>query len=245
MRILSSVLGEVRIAPTRDLFQYAWESIQDVAEHASGSAGCVALTGGSTPKAFYEWVVQSVGGVAPAWLSNLTWTTSDERWVPLDSSESNQGNAQRQLLEPLGVGTEQRLFWDVTQNDPEQAAVLQEERMRARNSQVLYDLCFLGMGDDGHTASLFPGSPLLSGNRDGRWLHSVEVPGKGMRLTITPEGFHACRRIMIMVCGAGKVERMREVMQGTDRVIDLPVRLLAQFADKTTWLVDPAAGAAI
>lgn len=234
MRIYQSLLGTVRIAPVRDLFQYAWEAVQEIAEQQGNRV--IALTGGSTPKAFYQWAREHA--VLRGNLDTLWWTTSDERFVPLISEESNQGNAWRELCAPLKIKESQMLFWKTGEGEPAQVAEQYTREFEQHfGKENAYNLCFLGMGDDGHTASLFPGSPLLE-NEPTALFQAVEVPGKGDRLTLTPQGLEACERIVIMVCGKSKAARLKEVMAGTENVNDLPVRLLGRFAQKVTWLVD-------
>lgn len=234
MRIYQSSLGTVRIAPVRDLFQYAWEAIQGVGEQEGNRV--IALTGGSTPKAFYQWVREHAALRGNS--DTLWWTTSDERFVPLASEESNQGNAWRELCTPLKIKESQMLFWQTGEGEPAGVAEQYTRQFEQKFGQgKAYNLCFLGMGDDGHTASLFPGSPLLQDELD-VFFQAVEVPGKGDRLTITPRGLEACGEIVIMVCGKSKAARLKEVMTGTENVSDLPVRLLGRFSQKVTWLVD-------
>lgn len=241
MRIYQSLLGTVRIAPVRDLFQYAWETIQETAAQEGDHHKIVALTGGSTPKAFYQWVREHAalqGKTDKVW-----WTTSDERFVPLSSEESNQGNGWRELCAPLKVKQEQMLFWETENIDPQLAAQRYAQRVSDKvGDSRAYQLCFLGMGDDGHTASLFPGSELFANEPDSLFC-AVDVPGKGQRLTITPKGLEACDQIVIMVSGKGKAARLKEVMAGTDDLNALPVRLLGRFPTKVTWLIDLEAAA--
>src|SRR5690554_5332970 len=125
MRILQSPLGTVRIAPVGDLFQYAWEAILEVKEAEGSGPRSIALTGGSTPKAFYQWVRETAAN--QSWPQDLWWTTSDERFVPLDSPESNQGNAWRELCAPLGVSKQQMALWQTETLTPEQAAQAQSK----------------------------------------------------------------------------------------------------------------------
>ena len=99
------------------------------------------------------------------------------------------------------------------------------------------------MGDDCHTASIFPGSPLLEEDLDsGSIFTSVEVPGKGMRLTITPYGLTKCDRIIAFITGAGKAEALQKVFADTPTDYnDTPIRLLGRSKEKVTWLLDDTA----
>ena len=198
-----------------------------------------ALTGGSTPKEWYRWCVES--HALPRSLTSTThFTVSDERHVPLSSDESNFGTATRLLLDPLGVPADHRHPW-LTENAPDVAADLHARMMRALAGEGrAYDLCFLGMGDDAHTASLFPGSPLLTNDR-GLLFAAVEVPGKGPRLTATPTGLRACGEIVVMTLGAAKAPALARVLAGDYAPLETPSQLLKTCAGRVTWLVDAAA----
>ncbi len=200
-----------------------------------------ALTGGSTPAAWYQWCVAS--GALPSLLSESAhFTVSDERHVPLSSAESNFGNAERLLLAPLGVPVEHRHPWVVAWPVAEAAEAYRRTLLLLAGPGRAYDLCFLGMGDDCHTASLFPGTPLL--RDDGGLLFGAhEVPDKGWRLTITPTGLNACGRIVVMAFGAAKAEALHRVFTGPHDPQACPAQLLKQCAERVTWLVDPAAAA--
>lgn len=243
IREVDTPLGKVKVAPLIPLLELAWSEIEQVVELCHSGRRCVALTGGSTPKALYEWAAFQRKGPEGGWPDNLWWTTSDERYVSLESGESNQGNALSQLGEPLGISRDQWLLWETGDSPPEESVRQQEQRFSMLlGPYSVYDLCFLGMGDDGHTASLFPGSPLLPDGPKARFA-SVEVPGKGWRLTVTPRGLERCSKIIVMVTGANKAERFAEVMSGTEDVENLPIRLLARMSERVTWLVDPEAAA--
>jgi 6-phosphogluconolactonase len=107
-----------------------------------------------------------------------------------------------------------------------------------------YDVCLLGLGDDAHTASLFPGSPLLDAD-GGRFFATVEVPGKGLRGTITPAGLRACGLITVLVTGAGKAGAIRRIFRGSELPGAAPARLLQTCAARVVWLLDDAAAAGL
>ncbi|HLP08284.1 MAG TPA: 6-phosphogluconolactonase, partial [Opitutaceae bacterium] len=177
----------------------------------------------------------------PAELVTATeWFVSDERCVPLASAESNFGNAARLLLDPLGVPTERRHPWPV-----ELAPAAAVEAFAATSDAVCgagrgFSLCVLGLGDDAHTASLFPGSALLVAATSARFA-AVEVPGRGWRLTLTPTGLAACERIVVHATGAGKAAAVRRIFDGTEPVSAVPAKVLRAAAVRTTWLLDEAA----
>jgi 6-phosphogluconolactonase len=238
MREQTTPYGKVHIGAISELFELLIDRFETTAA-TCGDPFTVGLTGGSTPKAFYQWAVENEA-LSDVVLRQAIWSVSDERMVPLSDPESNFGTADRGMLKPLGVPLERKLPWPVMV-DPHSAAPAFEMRWQERfGNNRAFDLCLLGMGDDGHTASIFPGSPLLI-IEDGNFFAPVDVPGKGWRLSITPDGLAACGKIIVMVTGAGKAERLKAVLAGPEG--EYPVQLLSHFAKKVEWLVDEAAAA--
>lgn len=199
-----------------------------------------ALTGGSTPKEWYQWCVAK-DALSPPLLATTHWFTSDERAVPLGSPESNFGNADRSLLTPLKVKADHKHPWPVDLPAGGAAAQFATESRKFFAPGKCFDVCFLGVGDDGHTASIFPGSPLL----DDRPEHfaAVNVPGKGDRLTITPAGLRACGLIVVMALGAGKADILHRILAGPLDVAQLPAQGLRECSASVVWLIDEAAAA--
>jgi 6-phosphogluconolactonase len=198
-----------------------------------------ALSGGSTPLEWYRWCV-ATGAINKALLGATEWFTSDERHVPLASDDSNFGVADRLLLTPLGVATARKHPWPVELPATACATAFEERFRSLRRADSAFDICFLGLGADGHTASLFPGGALMR-RSDPAFFAAVEVPGKGWRLTITPRGLQACGTIIVMALGAGKREALTRVLADEGSVDETPARLLREMSDKVTWLVDPPA----
>lgn len=226
-------LGSVIIASCGELFEQKAAMISALADSGTDRP-VVALTGGSTPKAFYNWVVERRSEFVSAW-KRLYWTVSDERMLPLGSEESNFGNADRAMLQPLGVLDGRKFPWPV-EVDPHSAGILLNRQWHEQfGPDRVIDLCFLGMGDDGHTASLFPGSPLLGGHIAESFA-CVEVPEKGWRLTITEAGLAKCRQVVVVVTGMAKAERVQAVFE--EPIGQYPIQCLAGIASRVTWLID-------
>lgn len=239
IRIITTRNGTLVCAPREVLFQ----RLVDLMDRAGseGRAYSVGLTGGSTPKAFYDWAVRE--DALPAGVrERAVWTVSDERMVPLTSEESNFGTADRRLLKPLNIPEPHKLPWPV-EVDPHSAATVFNRRWTERfGGETCFDLCVLGMGDDGHTASIFPGSPLLEVDLAENFT-CVEVPGKGWRLSITRAGLERSRKVAVVVTGAAKANVLKEVMDGPEN--RYPVQILQALRERVTWLVDPEAAAGL
>ncbi|HEY0945483.1 MAG TPA: 6-phosphogluconolactonase [Opitutaceae bacterium] len=238
MRELATDYGRLIVGTQEELFARA---IALAAAQKPRASFTWALTGGSTPAAWYRWCA-ATKALTPELLAGTHFTVSDERHVPLTSDQSNFGNAERALLAPLGVPVEQRHPWRVDRPVPEAAEAYRATMQTLAGPGRAYDVCFLGMGDDCHTASLFPGTPLL--RDDGGLLFAgQEVAGKGWRLTITPTGLRACGTIIVMALGAGKTEALHRVMRGPFNPLEAPSQILRYSADRVVWLVDEAAAA--
>ena len=236
MKQLNTDYGTVRIGSREKIFS----RLIDIMETAASSFGdpfTIGLTGGSTPLAFYKWAREEEA-LSKAVLQHAIWSVSDERFVPLSSADSNFGNADREFLVPFNVPQERKCPWPI-QVDPHSAALVFERRMRDRyGTERAFDLCLLGMGDDGHTASIFPGSPLLH-IQAAQFFAPVDVPEKGWRLSITPEGLKSCGKIVVMVTGPGKTKRIQEVFKGPEN--KYPIQLLKACAKRVEWLMDEEA----
>lgn len=247
MKVLNTSLGELRIGASTELFSEFASLLGEVVAATPSPVG-IAFTGGSSPKALFRWLVADVSRL-PMATQDILFSVSDERHVPTASPESNYGNAERLLLDPLGVGPDHRFPWE-TGRSLHEAAQRYEQLWSHRFGQGrAYDLCMLGMGDDCHTASLFPGSPLLDEQAmvsDQRLFAAVEVPDKGGRLTITPRGLAACARIVILVMGEGKANALKRVFETPQAsYADIPIRLMERFPSKVVWLVDEAAASGL
>ncbi|MFT3830184.1 MAG: 6-phosphogluconolactonase [Opitutaceae bacterium] len=239
MKTFSTDFGAVRVGASEALFGELVRLGTEAWRTSAGGRFSWALTGGSTPKAWYRWAVAQ--HALPAELvAETEWFVSDERCVPLISDESNFGNAARLLLDPFGVPVKRRHPWPV-ELAPSAAGVA----FAATSDAVCgvargFSLCVLGLGDDAHTASLFPGSPLLGTAVAARFA-AVEVPGKGWRLTLTPAGLATCERIVVHATGAGKATAVRRIFGGAEPESAVPAKVLRSVAARTTWLLDEAA----
>ncbi|MGE9295552.1 MAG: 6-phosphogluconolactonase [Puniceicoccales bacterium] len=238
MKTFSSPLGQVHVLGKEALFLETLRLIKTAAKNSAEEI-VVGLTGGSTPKAFYAWAAEHQALSADL-KEKVVWSTSDERCVPLESDDSNFGHADRGMLTPLDVPAENKFPWPV-ELEPEACADEYNHRWNERfGAHRGFDICLLGMGDDSHTASLFPHCPLIGSNHHENYA-ATHWPERGWRVTITPEGFSRCKQIVVSVTGAGKGEALFQAFHGQFDPRAKPIQLLRAHAHKTIWLLDPPA----
>lgn len=206
----------------------------------------VALSGGSTPKRMGQLFVDE------PYVSQMPWPSieffwGDERTVPLSSDESNAGVAMRTFLDQVPENPARVHPWQ-TDTDPETAAAnyqaLLGELLPVENGSPRFDLILLGMGDDGHTASLFPYTPGLRETE--RWAIANPVPQLDtVRLTLTEPAINNARMAVFLIAGAGKAGRLTEVIDGPPDPDRLPSQRIQPHNGRLIWLLDEAAAAGI
>jgi 6-phosphogluconolactonase len=201
----------------------------------------VALSGGTTPRRIYELLA------GEAFRTRIDWSKAhvffgDERCVPPDDEESNYRMANETLLSLVNVARE-HVHRMIGEGDAVANARLYEDELRAYfgdTAAPAYDLITLGMGDDGHTASLFPHSPALDAR--GAWVVANRVEKLGAyRLTLTANVINHAAHVMFVVTGAGKAERLREVIEGERDPHRLPAQLINPSDGSLEWFIDRAA----
>ena len=241
MKEARSPYGSILTGTQDELFIKAVEFL--LTEASKRSMATIGLPGGITPQNWYKWIIAEKA-LDNAALDRLCWLTSDERYVPMDDPQSNFGNAARLFLDPLNVPETRRMPWPVSV-DPYSASIVFNRRWCDRfGENRCFDLCFLGLGADGHMAGIFPGSPIVGlCTRDN--FTSVEVPGRGWRLTITDQGLRRCGKILLMVMGAAKAAPLAAVMKSPFNPSLQPAHLLHEVADNVTWLVDEEAASGL
>jgi 6-phosphogluconolactonase len=206
----------------------------------------VALSGGETPRAFYRLLARQQFAQKVPWRRvRLYW--GDERCVPPDDSASNYGMARDAFLKhvPLSEANVYRLQGEA---EPERAALAYEKELRGlaalerpRSELPVFDLVLLGLGPDGHTASLFPHSDALAVEE--RFCVATEAPDGSPRLTLTYPVINAARRVWFLVSGRAKAGMVAEVLEGLRAPEAVPAQGVAPLKGKLTWLLDEAAAA--
>jgi 6-phosphogluconolactonase len=205
----------------------------------------LALSGGSTPRPLYELLASRPFATRIDWPRvHMFW--GDERCVPPDQPESNYRMAREALLDhvPLPPANVHRIRGE---DKPTEAAAAYAESLGAffgsRDSSPTesFDLVLLGMGADGHTASLFPGSAAAKESR--RWVVATPGPEPGSwRVSLTPVLLNASENVTFLVTGADKAERLKDVLEGGQPDL-LPAQLIRPTHGALHWMIDAAAAA--
>jgi 6-phosphogluconolactonase len=204
---------------------------------ASRGRASLCLSGGQTPRRLYELLADP----SHSFRSTIDWTRvhvfwGDERQVPPDHAESNFGMAHRALLAhvPIPAGQIHRIRGELA--DAAETANEYENILSGR-----LDVALLGLGADGHIASIFPGSPLLTDD----WLYRVAAVRvehqHAWRITLTPSALLDARAIEVLVSGADKAAAVRAALDGPDDVRRWPAQLLRAAGDRVEWFIDAAA----
>ena len=220
-------------ADPHELARIAAAWIADEVRQAVGRGGrcALALSGGSTPRPAYERLAAEP---AVPWAAVEIYF-GDERAVPPTDPASNYRMAREALLDRVGVSRERVHRMEADDPDLEAAAARYGARLPER-----LDVLVLGMGPDGHTASLFPHSAALRETE--RKVVAAQSPVPPLRrLTITPPVIAAARRVAVITAGASKAPIVARVLRGAWCPEELP----AQLAREGTWIIDGGAAAAL
>lgn len=235
--------GEVRVLPDAEALARA---AADLFAHLTIEAvtlrgrAIVALSGGTTPRRMGELLATPPARERVPW-NRLEIFWGDERWVPQDDAESNAGVARRTFLDRVPLPPTQVHPFSTDLPDPATAARAYAARIQeiigAGEGVPRFDLVLLGMGDDGHTASLFPGTAALS--EHDTWVVANHVPElETVRLTLTVPVLNGGREVVFLVGGAGKAEALAAVLEGPEATSRLPAQLIRPVDGHLLWLVD-------
>ena len=205
--------------------------VADRLAEAAAAGSHFALSGGSTPKRAYELAAERDidWSAATAWFG-------DERCVPPEHPDSNYGMAATALLERLPEERRPRAMRIEGERGHDQAASAYEALLREElGNHPRLDLALLGLGPDGHTASLFPGGDAV--NEAERWVVAARAPSlDAWRMSLTLPVLNTGRRVIFAVTGADKADALARVRSGDD---DLPAARVV--GDRVEWIVDAAA----
>ncbi|HVG37927.1 MAG TPA: 6-phosphogluconolactonase [Pyrinomonadaceae bacterium] len=221
-----------------------WTEIAAAASAARGRF-TVALSGGSTPRALYQLLA------TPEWRDRTPWPAThlfwgDERHVAPDHADSNYRMAREALIDHVALPPANIHRMKGEMADASLAATEYEEELRrvfqlSDGEPPRFDLILLGLGNDGHTASLFPGTEALAETKllvAAQWVEKLATT----RLTLTYPVINAAGVVMFLVSGAEKAETLREILEGDAPVTQYPAKGVQPAAGELLWLIDRGAG---
>lgn len=252
MRTIALPAAEVRIcSDTQALSRAGADEFLRVARLATSGRGrfMVALSGGSTPKAIFALLAaDEASGINPLPWDKVHIFFGDERHVPADHPDSNFRMATEALLSkvPIPPANIHRVR---TELDAPTAASMYEAELKSvfsvsKGEVPRFDLILLGMGPDGHTASLFPGSTALKEQTAlvcSNWVEKL----KSHRITFTFPLLNAAAEVLFIAGGADKAEMVRHVLRGDPSGQTYPAQDVRPTSGQLLWLVDEAAAGAL
>jgi len=227
----------------------AAEFVSEVGKDAVRTNGrfLIALSGGTTPETLYRALTSPAFADRFDW-SRTTFFFSDERCVPLDDPRSNYALAKKGLFTPLNIMPSQVYRMAGESSDPQAAAFEYEQQLRlatktSSSNQPSLDLVLLGLGEDGHTASLFPGATILRDHQ--RVIAATQSPkDPPNRLTMTLAAINRASVILFLVTGIGKAGVVRAILDPrTEAERQLPAALVSPEEGRLIWFLDRAAAA--
>ncbi len=201
----------------------------------------IALSGGSTPKRLHELLAAEPYRDQVDW-SKLHVFWGDERYVPLDDSRNNARMAYDTLLNHVPVPEAHIHLMNTGYADPAESAHAYERLLHRYFDEQphSFDLLLLGMGDDGHTLSLFPGTEVV--HETSRWCAAFFLQQQDMfRVTVTRPVANASACVLFLTTGATKAPALKEVLQGAPNIDLYPAQSIRPEKGELHWIVDEAA----
>ncbi|WP_343701270.1 6-phosphogluconolactonase [Chitinophaga sp.] len=227
---------------SENLAAFISQQIQDVLQQQDRFT--FALSGGNTPKALYALLAKE------PYVNMIDWQKvhffwGDERAVPFEDARNNARMAYDVLLDKVGALPE-NIHVMRTDIEPEAAAAEYEKTLHRYfdGKQYTFDLVLLGMGDDGHTLSLFPGLPIVHERK--AWAKAFWLEAQNMyRITLTAPVTNLARCVVFMATGAGKALTLKSVIDGAPDPDRFPSQLIRPENGELHWFVDEAAAEAL
>lgn len=223
------------------------QTAQECAQHIAGllreGRGMLAISGGNTPKAMFRLLAKS----------GLDWSRVqvffvDERCVPPDHEASNYRMAKAALLDPSGIpgSNVHRILGELDPAEGARKYVDEIKTVFGLNAGELpvFDVLHRGMGADAHTASLFPGEPLIAdrtGIASNVWVEKLKMA----RVTLLPGVLLASKNTVLQVAGADKAEPLEKVLYGPEEAFQYPCQIGTREDNRAVWFVDEAAAALV
>jgi 6-phosphogluconolactonase len=236
-------MTDLRIFPDIDRLGSAWtQALAERIRNAVRSRGScsLVLTGGRSPEPLYERLARAHCDDVPWPDVQVFW--GDERYVPADHEASNYGMANAALLRSVPLAADHIHRMPTEPLDPDAAAAAYEQVLRSRfdGPWPVFDIVLLGLGEDCHTASLFPGSPALE--VEDRWVVAATGPSEPRtRITLTWPAIVHARAIDIIVTGQSKAAALRRAVMGPIDRVRCPASALRSAQAEQVWWADAAA----
>jgi 6-phosphogluconolactonase len=239
---MNQAIGRIEILPDPPALAHHVAEWMTAAALAAEGTFRVSLSGGSTPKALYSLLASDEFRSRFPW-QRVSWYWGDERFVPYDHPESNFRMTREAMLAkaPVPPGNIHPIPTDGT---PEDAALRYERILQDSYgaptldpARPLFDVTLLGLGADGHTASLLPGDPVLEERK--RWVAAVAHGRPEVRITMTYPVIESSRRVAFLVAGQEKAPVLRAIRSGATDMPAARVRPVGELF----WFVDKAAAA--
>ena len=202
------------------------------------------LSGGNTPKKLYELLASD------DYRNKIDWEKvdiffGDERVVPFEDERNNGKMAFDAMISKLPIPPEQVYYID-TAKKPEESAANYESMLRGyfRNSDHTFDIALLGMGEDGHTLSVFPGTE--KNLNDKNWAFSVFVPSQNMyRVSLSPLIVNQSKNIAFLIEGTAKSPALKKILDENNSTVSYPAQLIKPTHGQLHWFLDQAAASQI
>lgn len=237
--------------PTLNIFKTTDEVLNNLADFFVQKAGeaieahgrfSVSLSGGSSPKKLYELLASAAYKDQVEW-SKVYFFFGDERNVPDTDADSNALMVKKALFDPLNIRREQ-IFKVNTLHSPDEAAKEYTDDIKVffKHEKAVFDLVLLGLGDNSHTASLFPHTKVLhdtSASVEPVWLDDQQI----YRISFTALLINQAKYIAFLVYGQGKAEAVHHVLEDERNIEEYPAQLIRTDADVHWFLDEPAASA--
>jgi 6-phosphogluconolactonase len=207
---------------------------------ADSNECAVVLSGGNSPQRLYERLATEPYRSSIDW-GRISFFLGDERYVPFDDPASNGIMAKRTLFDPLRIDPS-RIFYMRTHLKPDEAARDYSKRIKSyfKERPICFDLVLLGLGDDGHTASLFPHNSVL---HEQKALVSAVFVEKlqAYRITMTAAVINEAHTIAFLVLGESKAHAVKEIIDGNANTEAFPAKLIAPEEGEVEWFLDEEA----
>jgi 6-phosphogluconolactonase len=235
------VTPEIQVVPDpQSVAQAAADRIIAAADQAIAlqDTFSLVLSGGSTPKVLYTILAATPARDQIDW-TKVTIFFGDERCVPPDDEQSNYRMARETLLSKVPIPGD-NVYRIHGESDPHQAAIEYGQALKDMFGESGPDLTLLGMGDDGHTASLFPHTEALKETKH-RCIANFVPKLNTWRVTMSAPFLNKSRQVLILVNGQGKAARIAEVLEGPPLPDDLPIQRIAPASGRLVWIMDAAA----